>query len=103
MENRDHLFKKGQSGNPNGRPKDTFSLVGMIKHKLKEVPEGEKETYADLLVKKYIHKALVEGNDKILRDLVDRVDGKAIQRLAGEDGPLEFLVRNLKDGDNSAL
>ena len=103
MENRDHLFKPGQSGNPNGRPKGTFSIVGMIKEKLQEKPEGQKETYAQLLVKKYMHKALVEGDRKILTDLVDRIDGKAIQRLAGEDGPLEFLVRNLKDGDNSAV
>ena len=82
-------FVKGQSGNPNGRPPGTFSIVAMIKDKLKEVPEGQKETYAELVVKKYLHKALVEGDDKMLRDLVDRIDGKAVQKLIGDmDNPL---------------
>jgi hypothetical protein len=89
-----HLFKPGQSGNPNGRPKGTFSIVGMIKDKLQEKPEGQKETYAQLMVKKYFHKALVEGDDKTLRDLIDRIDGKAVQKMAGEMGmPIEFIIK----------
>jgi hypothetical protein len=98
MENKKHLFQKGESGNPNGRPKGTFSIVGMIKEKLQETPEGQKETYAQLLVKKYMHKALVEGDDKIIRDLVDRIDGKAVQKLTGDSSePLTFVIKNRLD------
>lgn len=79
------VFQKGQSGNPKGRPRG-FSIVAHLKEKLQEIPEGQKETYATLITKKYLHKALVEGDDKILRDLIDRVDGKALQKLAGANG-----------------
>lgn len=95
MPKEDTQFKPGNCANPNGRPKGTFSIVGMIKDKLQETPEGQKETYAQLLVKKYMHKALVEGDDKIIRDLVDRIDGKALQKIAGDSNqPLEFIIKN---------
>lgn len=89
--------------NREGRPKDSFSLVGMIKSKLKEVPEGQKETYAALIVKKYLHKALIEGDRTLLRDLIDRVDGKALQRLANADGsnlaptPIMEIKKDISD------
>lgn len=95
MPKEDTQFKKGESGNPNGRPKGSLSIVSMIKEKLQETPEGQKETYAQLLVKKYMHKALVEGDDKIIRDLVDRIDGKAVQKLIGDAmEPLAFVIKS---------
>ena len=101
MPKEDTQFKPGNCANPNGRPKGTFSIVGMIKDKLQEIPKGQKETYAQLLVKKYMHKALVDGNDKIIRDLVDRIDGKAALKIDhttnGESvNPIkvEFVSRN---------
>jgi hypothetical protein len=91
MANREHLWKKGQpSPNPKGRPKG-FSIVAHLKEKLQEVPAGKKETYAELIVKKYFQKALIEGDTKMLRDIVDRVDGKAIQKMDIEGG-LSFVV-----------
>jgi hypothetical protein len=88
-------FYKGDPNiNREGRPPGSFSIVQMIKEKLQEIPDGQKETYAQLMVKKYFHKALVEGDDKILRDLIDRVDGKAVQKMAGEMGmPIEFIIK----------
>jgi hypothetical protein len=68
-------FKKGDPNiNRSGRPMG-FSIVAHLKEKLQEIPEGQKETYATLITKKYLHKALVEGDAKILRDLINRVDG----------------------------
>lgn len=88
----DHLWKKGQpSPNPNGRPKG-FSIVAHLKEKLQEIPEGQKETYASLIVKKYMHKALVEGDNKILTDLVNRVDGLPKQPIGLDDDTVKFIV-----------
>ena len=77
---KDTRFKKGQSGNPNGRPKGTFSLVGILKQKLQEVPAGKKKTYAEMLVDRYLKQAIGEGNDKLIRDALDRVDGRPDQK-----------------------
>jgi hypothetical protein len=84
-------FVKGQSGNPNGRPKG-FSIVAHLKEKLQEIPEGQKETYASLIVKKYMHKALVEGDNKILTDLVNRVDGLPKQPINLDEETVKFIV-----------
>ncbi len=43
-------FKKGQSGNPAGRPKGSISVVAELKKKLEEIPnEGNPEK------KRYLH------------------------------------------------
>lgn len=89
-------FIKGNPGG--GRPKG-FSIVAHLKEKLQEVPEGQKESYANLIVKKYLHKALVEGDNKILTDLIDRVDGKALQRIGDPDG--NNVVFKIEMGGNN--
>jgi len=100
--------KGGKSPNPNGRPLG-FSIVAHLKAKLQEVPEGQKETYANLITKKYLHKALVEGDPAILKDLINRVDGKAVQRLANPDGtnlfpiPLADVRENHSDKENPQI
>lgn len=78
---KDTRFKPGVSGNPKGRPKGSYSIVEGLRAKLDEVPQGQKKTYRDLFVEKLMIKALKEGNSVILKDVIDRVDGKAIQRI----------------------
>jgi len=77
--------EKGQviSGtpNPNGRPKGTFSVVEMIRRKLQETPEGKNKTYAELFVLRLMKKAIEEGDTATMRDIIDRVDGKAMQSI----------------------
>jgi hypothetical protein len=87
-------FVKGDPNiNREGRPKG-FSIVAHLKEKLQEIPEGQKETYATLITKKYLHKALVEGDTAILKDLIDRVDGKALQQMELEaKGNFEFVIK----------
>ena len=72
-------FKKGQSGNPLGRPKGSVSIVSLIREKLEEIPEGQKKRYADLLVDRIFIKALKEGDTATIRDIIDRIDGKPVQ------------------------
>lgn len=94
MPKEDTQFKKGQSGNPNGRPKG-FSIVSHLKEKLQEIEEGQKESYATRITKKYIDKALHDGDVTILKDLIDRVDGKAIQKVVSDVN----LTSNISEDD----
>lgn len=81
-ENRDEngRFAPGISGNPSGRPKSTVSIKVAVKQKLEEIPEGEKETYLELIAKKVIEKAL-KGESNIIRLIWEQIDGRARQAV----------------------
>lgn len=92
---KDTRFKPGQSGNPNGRPKDAISVVTALKRKLLECPEGmDKKTYLDLLVSKMLAKALKDGDVAMIRDIINRIDGLPKQTI--DQNVIEFS-RELSD------
>lgn len=70
-----NLWKKGQSGNPNGRPKGTVSVVSKIKSKLKKIPPGQKHSYLTMLVERIFKKAIQDGDEQMLKLIVQYVDG----------------------------
>lgn len=45
---------KGQSGNPNGRPKKEISITEILRNYLENVPAGEEKTYKELFVRKLV-------------------------------------------------
>ena len=55
------LFKKGQSGNPGGRPKGSVSLKTYAKEMLAKMNEEERQNYLAGLDKEIIWK-MAEGN-----------------------------------------
>ena len=58
-------FLPGFSGNPDGRPKDSFSLLTILKRKLQQVPpeyKNDKKTYAEALVNSILKKGIVDGD-----------------------------------------
>lgn len=79
-------FVKGQSGNPNGRPRGSISIVEALKRKLEEVPEGKEKTYLEYFIEQVMKKTIIEGDVQMMKDLINRVDGMPIQKLAGADG-----------------
>ena len=68
-------WKEGQSGNPNGRPKGTLSIVGMLKKKLEDVPEGAKKTYAELLIDRILQMAIQDKNDQQIKNILQYIEG----------------------------
>lgn len=87
-------FVPGRSGNPAGRPKGSFSLVEMIKHKLQEIPEGKDRTYAEDFVEQIMKKSVIEGDTSMMKDMINRVDGMPRQNI-GLDGGAEGLPINI--------
>ena len=65
------LFKKGQSGNPLGRPKGTFSLKTYAQNYLKDLTGEEKEEFMNGLPKEIIWK-MAEGNPANATDLTSK-------------------------------
>lgn len=82
--------EKGQiiSGtpNPNGRPKGSgISITTEIKRKLEEKPEGQdKATYLQLLIKRILKKAVVEGDNHTIKQIWSYIDGMPKQEIKGE-------------------
>lgn len=94
--NPDGTFAEGNPGGP-GRP--VFSLITMLKSELQKCPEGQdKKTYADLLIQIILKKAIQDGDDQQIKNILQYVDGMpkasldimgeiktALVRFAGED------------------
>lgn len=80
-----------------GRPKGTLSLVTILKNKLAEIPNiKDKRTYAELVVDAIMLKALKEKDTRVLLDILDRVDGKAIQTVAiNNDSRIEEVLNDI--------
>jgi len=80
-------WKKGQSGNPNGRSKNGKSirgaLVGLLDKKWQPIGKSNRE----LIAQQWIALSL-QGNIRAIETLTDRVDGKVPQALehSGPEG-----------------
>ena len=80
---KDHQFKKGQSGNPNGRPKGSISLKKLFYQELKNnivLANGDVITKGEAIVKQTINGAAV-GNillTKIVLHYMDKFEQKSL-------------------------
>src|SRR5271156_3903817 len=80
-----HQWKKGQSGNPSGRPKSK-TLSDAYRNKLEEpVPnDPEGRSWAELIAEAQVRDA-VRGNVQAAREIADRTEGRARQASEFED------------------
>lgn len=71
-------FKKGFDPRRkiNPRPKGSVSITKLIRQGLREIGDGETESYEILLKKKILKKAVKDGNEKIIQLVWDHIDGK---------------------------
>ena len=82
----DHLkqfqWKKGQSGNPSGRPKGIPSLEAALRQRLEQ---SDGEAFMRALVDVAFKKAM-KGDHRFWTSILERLDGKVADRIAGADG-----------------
>lgn len=88
-------FKKGQSGNPNGRPKLEYTISSQILKALKtrETPrKGKRGITRAMKVAEKIMQLAEAGNLWAANIVLDRCEGKAVQRLehSGGQEPIKF-------------
>ena len=71
-------FKKGQSGNPAGRPRGAISIMGDIRHILASDPKRRKQYVNDILADKNLR-----------REILQQIDGKPRESIV-ISGAVEF-------------
>ncbi len=86
----DKTFKKGESGNPNGRPLGQRNYATIYREAIIELAKARGKTAEQLeniLVQVGISKA-IGGDYRFYQDLHDRISGKPVQRneLTGAEG-----------------
>ena len=80
-------FEKGKSGNPGGRPRELV-WRDAIHLAVKRIADGGEVRQLDLLADRLVAAAL-DGDLYALREIGDRLDGKAMQAIAVEgDAPV---------------
>ncbi len=84
-------WKKGESGNPKGRPKKQDSLTSLLKEEIEKIcpADREKRTWKELIVRATLQLAM-KGNATALKEVWERLDGKTLQtgklQLGDADG-----------------
>ncbi len=73
-----YQYKKGQSGNPNGRPKGSVSMKTYVKNKLLSMTDEEREEYLEGIDKKIIWE-MSEGKAKQDVEVSGELTSKIIQ------------------------
>ena len=87
---REYNFKPGISGNPNGRPKGSVSVITELKKLLEETPKGEKKTQAIQIAEKILDMAKT-GDREMLKLICNYTDGLPKQPLTGiPDEPIQI-------------
>lgn len=75
-----HLFQKGQSGNPKGKPKGARHFSTLLREAIAKVAAGDDEPADRMIVKQLVDKAK-KGDLQAIDRVLDRVDGKAEQTI----------------------
>ena len=94
-------WKKGQSGNPKGRPKKADCLTSLLKEEIEKVDPEDKDgrTHMEMIVDATMRLAK-NGNATALKEIWERMDGKVRDKLELTGGA--ELVQRLIEGRKRA-
>lgn len=67
--------------NPGGRPKGSYSIMGIIRRKMAEIPVGQTKEWGEQLADIILDEAIVKRSGAAITLIVEHVDGKPRQPL----------------------
>jgi hypothetical protein len=73
-------FKKGETGNPSGRPKLTRLSEALREQLAEAMPNAPERTVAEAIARTLIREA-ISGNVQAIREIGDRTEGKPMQKV----------------------
>jgi len=91
-------FEKGDDPRRNleGRPKGSgLSITTEIKKKLEQCPDGQKATYLQLLINRIVKQAIQDGDQQMIKQIWNYIDGMPTQKnvvVGDEDEPLVIVT-----------
>ncbi len=91
--NKPWLFQPGESGNPGGRPKGTFSIRRLIAERVQQNPEEAKQ-----IIDAVYRRALADNDSKefkYIETIIESVDGKLTQPIGGDPNRPIVVVTNI--------
>jgi len=86
-------MKKGETLNPNGRPKKGTSITEIAKKFLDEIPVGQEKTYKQIFFETVFKLAVVDKDITALKLVWNYVDGmptQALEHTGKEGGPIQI-------------
>lgn len=90
-------WQKGQSGNPNGRPKK-LPITDALREELAK--RGKFNIPNDIAIARKLISMAIDGNLDAISEIADRAEGKAKQRseVSGPDGgPIPFDIPDTRE------
>lgn len=102
--------KMHETENKLQRRRQKTSIVSELRRRLEEVDETQQKTYLRILTEKITKKAINDEDTVMMRDLIDRIDGKPRQNIGldgGEDNMPISILSKIKsvasDGEDYSL
>jgi len=88
-----------QNINRNGAPPGArLNLTNILKEKLEEVPEGQKESYKNLFIRRLLKKAMVDNDFQAMKLIINYVDGMPTQKIENINDPqIDKTLEILRD------
>ena len=92
-------WKKGESGNPKGKAPGTRSLTTLLREALQVIGEGQKDPYAELLVKKVMKMAIADGNEQMIKLCWNYLEGMPTETVKLDEETIK-AIHVIKHGGN---
>jgi hypothetical protein len=95
-------FQPGQSGNPGGRSKNEKLYRDALRKAICQIADDDpqKRKKLDLIAEAHVTKAMT-GDVPAINSLADRLDGKPVQAISGDDESGQPFVIQVVRGSNA--